>query len=391
MQTYVNNLHQRSQRALFWLAAGVIAALLVGLFVFQGNATAQDSRPPLAPLPPVPVPVDNPITADKVELGRMLYFDPRMSADGSISCASCHPPATGWGAPTAVSFGSPGTSHWRNASTILNTGYYSKLNWDGSKKSIEKQNAGAWGGAVAGNLDSALAEERLDQIPGYVERFRAVFGVEYPIWFDALKALAAYERTIVSQNVPLDAYLNGDENAIDDAAKRGLALFNGKAGCLNCHNGPLASDDRYYALGTPQNPDFLDSPLKQITFRYEQLAKGAPESVYRSATEDLGLYYVTKQERDKGKFRTPSLRDLCYTAPYMHNGVFNTLEEVVAFYNAGGGDNPNKDPRIVPLNLSTDEQADLVAMLKSFCGDKVTDTAPELPPYGEYALPEKGK
>lgn len=372
-----------------WMAGLLVVALVVGVFAFGASATAQDNLPPLAPLPPPPNPLDNPYTPEKVELGRHLYFDPRMSGDGSMSCNSCHPASTGWGAPTAISFGGPGTSHWRNASTILNTAYYSKLNWEGNAGSIEKQNSGAWGGAVAGNLDNTLAEERLAQIPGYVERFQTVFGNEYPSWDNALDALAAYQRTIVSRNVPLDAYLGGDSGTISDAAKRGLELFSGKAGCLNCHNGALVSDDRYYNIGVPTHPDFFDSPLKQITFRYEQLAKGAYEKLYRSTTEDLGLYYVTKQDIDQGKFRTPSLRDLCYTGPYMHNGYFDTLEEVVAFYNAGGGEHANKDPRIVPLNLTAEEQADLVEMLRSLCGDQVTDEAPELLPYGEYVIPQE--
>lgn len=371
----------------------MLAAVLVLTVAERGSApaTAQSQYPPLAPLPPVPEPPDNPITPEKVELGWLLYFDPRMSADGSMSCNSCHPASTGWAAPTGISFGPPGTSHWRNSMTILNVAYYTKLNWDGAKKSIEQQNAGAWGGAVAGNLDTALAEERLAQIPEYVGRFRQVFGTEYPTWQDALKAVATYQRTIVSRNVPLDAYLQGDEDAISEAARRGYELFKGKADCIACHNGPLASDDSYHALGVPMNPEFRNNPLKQITFRYEQWAKGVPEELYRNATEDYGLYYVTKQESDMGKFRTPGLRDVCYTAPYMHNGVFSTLEEVVAFYDAGGGDHPNKDPLIRPLDLTANEQADLVAFLRSLCGDRVTDEAPELPPYGAFPAPEGGK
>ncbi len=383
-----------SARHLTWAVLGLF--LIGGLALIPTGrlptpVAAQDEYPPLAPLPPVPVPPDNPITPEKVELGRLLYFDPRMSGDGSLSCNSCHPASQGWAAPTGISFAGPGTSHWRNSMTILNVAYYSKLNWDGAKKSIENQNAGAWGGVVAGNLDKALAEERLAQIPEYVRRFREVFGTEYPTWEDALKAVATYQRTIVSRNVPFDAYLKGDENAISDAAKRGYELFKGKAGCIACHNGPLISDDSYHALGVPMNPEFLNSPLKQITFRYEQFAKGVPEELYRNATEDYGLYYVTKREEDKGKFRTPSLRDVCYTAPYMHNGVFNTLEEVVAFYNAGGGDHPNKDPLIRPLGLTAEEQKDLVAFLKSLCGDPVTDEPPELPPYGVFPVSEGGK
>jgi cytochrome c peroxidase len=378
-----------------WLLVGLAAtgAVAVALTVAYQQAdptAAQGEYPPLAALPPVPEPLDNPITPEKVELGRLLFFDPRMSADGSISCNSCHSATTGYGATTAISFGGPGTSHWRNAQTLLNTGYYSKLNWDGAKKSIEQQNSGAWGGAVAGNLDSALAEERLAQIPEYVERFRDVFGTKYPLWDDALRAVATYQRTLVSQAVPFDAFLAGDDAAISDAAKNGFELFQGKAGCMACHHGALVSDDSYHATGVPVNPELLSSPLKQITFRYEQWAKGATEDVYRTTSEDLGLYYVTKQNIDRGKFRTPSLRDLCYTAPYMHNGVFPTLAEVVAFYNQGGGDPPNKDELINPLDLTEAEQSDLIAFLESLCGEQVSDEAPELPPYGVLPAPEEG-
>lgn len=374
-------------RIRLWLP--LLLTLTVVLVVGLGAAAQEATFPPLGPLPAPSFPPDNLYTPEKAELGKLLYFDARMSGDGSMSCNSCHPVNNGWGAPTAISFGGAGTSHWRNAQTILNVAYYSKLNWDGAQGSIEKQNAGAWGGAVAGNLDGALAEERLAQIPDYVQRFQDVFGTTWPKWDDALRALATYERTIVSQNVPLDAFIQGDETAISDEAKRGYDLFTGKAGCVACHNGPLVSDDRYYAIGVPQHPDFFNSPLKQITFRYEQVAKGASEAIYRSTTEDLGLYYGTKQEVDKGKFRTPSLRDLCYTAPYMHNGLFSTLEEVVAFYNAGGGEAANKAPQVQPLGLSDPEQADLVAFLHSLCGDQVTEEAPDLPPYGAYSYPDQ--
>lgn len=265
-----------------------------------------------------------------------------------------------------------------------------QLNWDGSKRSIEHQNAGAWGGAVAGNLDKALAEERLAPIPEYLTRFQQIFGTEYPHWDDALRAVASYQRTTVSSNVPFDAFINGDDSAISEQAKVGYELFQGKANCLACHNGLLVSDDSYHNTGVPQNPDFLDSPLKQITFRYEQWAKGAPQDVYETTAEDLGLYYVTKQSIDKGKFRTPSLRELCYSAPYMHNGLFNTLKEkeVVAFYNQGGGEHPNKDPLLQSLGLSADEEQALVVFLESLCDDPITGQAPDLPPYGVFDLSE---
>ena len=343
--------------------------------------------PPLAPLPEVNFPPDNPYSDAKAELGMMLYFDTRFSGDGSLSCNSCHPASDGsWGVGSQISFGYPGSTHWRNASTILNVAYYTKLNWDGGKTSIEKQNKGAWGGAVAGNLDGGMAEERMAQIPEYVERFKDIYGTEYPLYSDALKAVATFQRTIVSQNVPFDAYLEGDESAISADAIAGYELFTGKANCIACHNGALISDDSFHNTGVPTYEGFSTNALNQITLRYEHWAKGVTEEDYDTATTDMGLYYVTKLDSDIGKFRTPGLRDSCYTAPYMHNGTFAALEEVVAFYNEGGGDHPNKDARLQPLDLTADEQAKLVTFLESLCGDKITYDAPELPEYAPWDM-----
>ncbi len=338
--------------------------------------------PPLAVLPPVSFPLDNPYSDAKAELGKLLYFDTRMSGDGSFSCNSCHPASDGsWAVSSPISFGYPGSTHWRNSTTIINSAYYSKVNWDGSATSLEKQANGAWTGAVAGNVDSAMAEERLAQIPEYVRLFSGAFGDPYPTYNHALLAVATFERTIVSRNVPFDAYLQGDESALSDDARAGLDLFNNKARCIACHNGALISDDSYHNTGVPTSPLFSQSVLNQITFRFQHWSKGVSEDLYNKATVDLGLYYVTKLDSDKGKFRTPGLRDVCFTAPYMHNGVFNTLEEVVAFYNQGGGDDPNKDTLLQPLNLTEIEQAYLIAFLESLCGDKIIIDAPFLPPY----------
>lgn len=338
--------------------------------------------PPLAPLPPVSFPLDNPYSEPKADLGRLLFFDPRMSGDGSTSCNSCHPANDGsWAVASPISFGYPGTTHWRNSQTVYNVAYYARLNWDGSATSIEKQNNGAWTGALAGNLDTAMAEERLAQIPEYVRRFKEVFGTEYPLYGDALKAVATFERTIVSTNAPFDAYLNGDADAISDEARRGYELFTGAANCIACHNGPLVSDDSFHNTGVPSAPDFQTNPLRQISARWQYWARGVPEDEYASMNADLGQYYITKLDADRGKFRTPSLREACYTAPYMHNGVFSTLEQVVAFYTAGGGEDPNRDPLLRPLELSDQEQGALLAFLRSLCGDRITLEPPELPPY----------
>lgn len=343
--------------------------------------------PPLAPLPAVSFPPDNPYNDAKAELGRLLYFDPRFSADGSISCNSCHPASDGsWAVSSPISFGYPGTVHWRNASTIINSAYYTKLNWEGNATSLEKQNSGAWSGAVAGNMDSALAEERIALIPGYMALFKEAFGTDSPTWDQALLAVATFERTIVSQNVPFDAYLNGDGSALSAEAIAGYELFTGKANCIACHNGALISDDSFHVTGVPEAPQFTDTALNQITFRWEQWAKGVTEEDYNTATQDLGLYYVTKLESDRGAFHTPALRDVCYTAPYMHNGVFSTLEEVITFYNEGGGSSPHKDPLLQPLNLTVEEQAALLTFLNSLCGDKITMEAPELPDYAPWDM-----
>ena len=347
--------------------------------------------PLLAPLPAVAFPLDNPYSEAKADLGLLLFFDTRMSGDGSFSCNSCHPASDGsWGISSPISFGYPGSTHWRNASTIINSAYYSKLNWDGSATSIEKQNNGAWTGAVAGNLDTIMAEERLAQAPEYVTMFNNIFGTGFPSYADALKAVATFERTITSTNVPFDAYLAGDLQAISEQAKRGYEMFLGRAGCIACHNGPLVSDDSFHNLGVPEYPGFGTNPLNQITFRYEQLAKGVPEAIYNTATRDLGLFYITKLESDMGKFRTPGLRDACYTVPYMHNGAFNTLAEVVAFYNQGGGEDANKDPLLQPLNLTAAQQNDLVSFLETLCGDKRIIESPELPSYAVWPQGDNG-
>jgi cytochrome c peroxidase len=227
-------------------------------------------------------------------------------------------------------------------------------------------------------------EERLRQIPDYVRRFKAVFGTDRPMISDAWKAIAAFERTLVSkaENVAFDRFARGDARALADDAKRGLALFQGKAGCIQCHHGPLLSDESYHNLGVPKNPVFEEDPLRQITLRYQHVIRGVPEKLYRSADRDLGLYYTTKREEDKGKFRTPSLRELRYTAPYMHNGVFFTLEEVIDFYAKGGGDGAGKSPLIRQLKLSEQEKKDLLAFLLSLSSDQpLILRPPALPDY----------
>ena len=351
------------------------------------------AAPPLAPLGEPPIPADNKQNDAKIELGKLLFFDSRLGGDTSTPCVSCHEPESGWAWSDDFSRGYPGTVHWRNSQTIINSAYYGKLFWAGSAPSLERQAPAAAKGGVAGNGENDLMQARLALIPEYRRRFKEVFGDKWPLIGNAWRAIAAFERTLVQRDTPLDQYLQGDKEALTEQQIRGMALFNGKAGCIQCHNGALASDQHYYNIGVPYSTRWEEDGLAQITFRFEYYAKGASEDVYRSSKADAGLYFRTKNEWDKGKFRTPSLRYTMYTAPYMHNGAFYTLEEVVDFYNKGGfaededenlrtTDWPeNKSKLIKPLGLTDEEQEDLVAFLEAFSGEEITIERPALPPY----------
>ncbi len=347
-----------------------------------------DVDPPLAPLPPVPEPLDNRITDAKAELGKLLFFDPKLTGDASLSCADCHNPKTGWGTDDPICRGYPGGVHWRNCHTAVNSGYLGKLFWQGSVTSLEKQAKTAATGGISGNGEKDMMEQRLRQTPYYVEAFREVFGTERPILNDAWQAIATFERAMLSQmDTPLDRYLEGDETALSEQAIAGMKLFTGKANCIECHNGPLLSDEKYYNLGLPRPLEWEESGINQITFRFELFAKGVHEKYYREFKDDLGVYFSTKRPQDMGRFRTQPLRYLLYTAPYMHAGQFFTLEEVVEFYNDGGGENEmtervgNKTTILKPLDLTDEEMEALVAFLEEISGDEIVMPIPIIPPY----------
>ena len=342
---------------------------------------------PLAPLGTVPTPLDNPTTAAKVALGKLLFFDGRLGGDESTPCVACHLPNTGWDFPTDLSLGYPNTIHWRNSQTLINSAYYSKLFWAGSSNSLEAQARSAAKGSVAGNGEDDLMEARLAVVPEYVESFRQIFGDHYPKISNAWKAIGAFERTLIQTDTPLDNYLLGDKSALTAQQLKGKKLFEGKANCIACHNGALASDEKYYNIGVPTNKRWEKEALAQITFRYELYAKGSNEEQYRTAKADPGVYFRGKRADMKGKFRTPSLRYTKYTAPYMHNGTIETLADVIDFYNKGGiskdgrtsGFVKTKSKLIKPLNLNRTEKADLLAFLGSFSGDKLVMDYPAIP------------
>ena len=356
-------------------------AIAFGMALVATPILAEMPRPDgLAALGEPPIPASNPQTDAKIELGKMLFFEPLLSGNGNMPCSACHLPDAGWAILSPISFGYPGTTHWRNSQTVVNSAYYGKLFWAGSSGSLEHQARSAARGGVAGNGEDDMMESRLAFVPEYRERFKEVFGDDWPNIRHAYDAIAAFERTIVQTDTPFDNYMRGDDSALTEQQVRGLELFAGKANCIQCHNGPLLSDEKYYNTGVPPYSGWEDDEIAQITFRFELYAKGVTEEMYRSTKDDPGLYFRTKEVADKGKFRTPSLRYTVYTYPYMHNGMIETLADVVEFYNQGGGVNEfaaNKSDLIQPLGLTDDEKADLVAFLESLSGEEILIEEPD--------------
>ncbi len=308
--------------------------------------------PDIGPLPTaVPMPSTNLNYKAKIELGKQLYFDGRLSKNNSVSCAFCHTPGSGFADPRQTSIGVDGKVGGRQAPTVYNTAFNHLQFWDGRARSLEEQSIGPIQNPIEMGETHENVVKKLGKIKGYREQFRTVFGTEVNLQGIA-EAIAAYERTILSTNSSFDKYVLGDKAAMDEAAVRGMALFKGKARCILCHNGPNFTDNRFHNLGVPQV-----GPMK----------------------EDLGRYYVTRLEKDKGAFKTPTLRSITETAPYMHDGAFKTLEEVIDFLDKGGGPNPNLSPLVKPLGLTAEEKADLLAFLKALTGEPIKFEMPKLP------------
>lgn len=327
----------------------IVVALVPSACTLQ--AADDIAKPPLlVPLPrKIPAPEENPTTKEKVALGRQLFFDPRLSGENTMSCATCHLPEKAFGDGLPRAKGANDKELSRNTPSLLNVGLYATYFWDGRAGSLEEQALGPIQSPdeMNQNLDELVRE--LSQVPGYRQQFQQVFGTEVSGQSIA-KALAAFQRTLITGPSPFDRYLAGDQQSLSRSAQRGLALFQGEAGCIRCHQGPLLSDGKFYRLG--------------VSF------------------SDEGLAVVTGKQEDKGRFRTPSLRNIAQTGPYMHNGSLKTLDEVVTFYYRGI---PLTAPDGLELDLqplsgqSFAEIADLVAFLKSLTGDPPKITPPELP------------
>ncbi|MBL1277782.1 MAG: c-type cytochrome [Ectothiorhodospiraceae bacterium] len=326
----------------------------LAFILMTGASTAAELNTYLRP-GAIPQPSNNLMTPNRVKLGKMLFFDPRLSGSNWISCATCHNPAMGWsdGLPTAIGHGQKILG--RSTPTILNSAYQPLFMWDGHARSLEKQalgpieNEGEMAQSIDndnGKLISLLAE--LKALKGYRDAFEVAYPGEGITKKTIAKALSSFERSIVSSDAPFDLWIKGEKQTMSNAALRGFTLFEGKASCVKCHSGFNFTDNGFHNIG-----------LEDAT--------------------DAGRYAIRKVKILIGAFKTPTLRDVALTAPYMHNGAYSTLAEVVEHYNLGGHATENLSPNIKKLNLTATEKTDLVEFMKSLTGEITPVTYPVLP------------
>ncbi|MHB8834769.1 MAG: cytochrome-c peroxidase [Candidatus Methylomirabilia bacterium] len=329
----------------------------------------------IEPLGEVPVPATNPQTAEKIDLGRTLFFDRRLSGDGTMSCASCHIPEQGFADGQAIALNYPTTRNWRNSQTLINVAYQKRLFHDGRSGSLEEQALFPLMSAFEMNQNLDFVEEEVRSVPEYVAAFTRVFGSPDTTREQIAMAIAAFERTLVSRDAPLDRYLAGDEQALSSAAKAGLEIFTGKGRCSTCHAGGNLAGDGFHALNVPESPEFERDPRVSATRRF--VAKVSGYEDFRTLAEDPGRFLVTKDKRDWKAFRTPTLREIARTAPYMHNGIFSTIEEVIAFVDRGGGEG---NTALKPLGLTEEEKEALRAFLvEGLTGPEIVVPYPQIP------------
>lgn len=297
----------------------------------------------------IPHPKSNPYSAEKADLGRHLFFDPRLSRTGTVSCASCHNPGFDWADGRERGVGVTGVPLPRRTPTVLNAAWLTALMWDGRAGSLEQQAAMPITAEheMGLTLDEVVA--RLKGIAGYAPLFEAAFPDREIAIDSVVAALATYQRTLVSQRAPFDRWIAGDEAAIPDAAKRGFAVFNGAARCSKCHSSWRLTDDSFHDIGLAS----------------DDVGRGqfAPPSV------------VIMQHA----FKTPSLRDLRLSGPYMHDGSMKTLDEVISHYEKGGTARPSLSPEMKPVKLSKEERDDLIAYLETLQGPPLPIQVPRLP------------
>lgn len=319
----------------------------------------------LGVLPPVKFPKDNPYTEEKRELGKLLFYDPRLSSSGQISCASCHDPDLGWADGRRVPFGHDRTPGVRNTLSIINIAHAKNFFWDGRVTSLEDQAVAAIENPIEMNNHIAVAIDTIQQIKGYQRFFKEVYGDTVINKEKILNAIVTFERTVVSRKSDFDRFILGDTTKLTDQQVLGLHLFRTKARCINCHHSPYFSDQQFHNVGL---------------------------SYYGRKYEDLGLYRLTGKKADVGKFKTPTLRQISQTAPYMHNGLFPHLKGVLNMYNAGmphvkpKGEQvndtlfPSTSPLLKELHLTKQELQALEAFLESLSPVIYREKPPETYP-----------
>jgi cytochrome c peroxidase len=311
-----------------------LATVILGIAACAASVAPLPERPRVSQLPPPPSPADNPGTPEKVTLGQQLFFDKRLSGDGSASCETCHVRPKGWtdGLPLSRRVG--GEMNTRHSPTLYNVGYATSWYWDGRAPTLERQVAAAWRAQMG--ADPAKVVPVIAAVPGYRAQFEKVFGGP-PTADNIPMALAAYLRTLNSGESPWDRYEKGDATAVSAEAIAGYALFTGKGRCVLCHFPPLYTDNLFHNVGL-------------------EAGKAKP---------DPGRATVTKAERDTSAFKTPTLRSAAVSRPYFHDGSVATLEEAVRYMASGGKPDPNRDPLLQPVDVTDAEIAQLVAFLRA--------------------------
>jgi cytochrome c peroxidase len=339
--------------ALVALPAGIGWAAIVGTpaqvaIPPRSAATVDDAKAEYRRPDSIPFPKENPFTAEKLLLGKKLYFDTRLSAAGAQSCASCHNPGYGWGDGLAKGVGDGMKGLKRRSPTVLNAAWGSIFMWDGRAPSLEEQALGPIQSSAEMNMKLDDVVARLTTIPEYKSLFASAFPGEGITSSGIGRAIATYERTVVSGWAPFDAWIDGDESAISASAQRGFGLFAGKAGCSNCHAGWNFTEDSFHDIGLP-DADTGRGEFNKVALKM------------------------------KHAFKTPGLRDIARRGPFMHDGSMPTLAAVVEHYDTGGVARPSRSDLMKPLALTAQEKSDLVAFLETLTGDAGSVPAPLLP------------
>ena len=348
--------------------------LLIGL-LFSSLLIADE----ILGLPPVPVPGDNPQTAGKAELGQLLFNDKRFSADGTISCASCHKADLAFTDGLPVARGIKQQTGNRNAPTVVNAAFYETFFHDGRAGSLEDQALGPFTNPIEHGLkDHQFIVDIVRNDVDYQKRFKDVFGLSAnSITINSIvKAIASFERTLIAGNAPFDQFFfAGKQSALTASAARGSRVFRRKGNCANCHeiswNNALFTDNRFYNIGVGFGK--LQAEIDAVLAALEQGKSLDKLQLTDRQQSELGRFNVTRVIGDIGKFKTPGLRNIALTAPYMHDGSVKTLEEVVEYYDKGGEKNRFLDPAIFPLKLTEQEKKDLVAFMNSLTSPEYTN------------------